>query len=101
MGALPRRPLGMGAILGLDVGFIRALGLGSLSLRPLVPLQRFVGVVARASVRASLLPSDLVAGVRFFLRVRQRRLWLRFRICGMAADRPLRSVLPLVRTLPF
>ena len=39
LGALSRRPLGLGRLLRLDLGELRSVGLGSLSLRPLV-LQR-------------------------------------------------------------
>src|ERR1035441_344576 len=45
-GSLSRRPLGLEAVLGLDVGLVRTLGLGTLPLRPLVPLWQFLDVVA-------------------------------------------------------
>src|SRR5450631_1771807 len=84
----------------MDLGFVRALGLGALSLWTLVRLWRQLGLVAGTCVRR--LPSDLGAGVRFLLRIwrgrleRWNRLRRRIRQCGLAAVRAGRSVLPVV-----
>ena len=48
LGALPLRPLGLGAALGLDLGRRRALGLRAVPLRPLGALARPLGLVRRA-----------------------------------------------------
>src|SRR6185437_13570496 len=103
--SVPRWPLGLGALLGVDVGFLRALGMGSLPLRTLVPVWRFVGVVARSGwsrLRLWLsLSAYLGACLRLLLRIRRRcwiRIWLWFG--GMASHWPLRSFLPMVGRIP-
>ena len=63
VGALSGRPLGMGALLWMDVGFLRTLGLGAVPLRALVLLEQRVGMVAGTGVSA--LSSAVVACVRY------------------------------------
>ena len=55
LGALPRRTLGMGRPLGLDLGGRRALGLRRVPLRPLDESSRNVGVGARSGAQSGLL----------------------------------------------
>src|ERR1035441_5391129 len=62
----------------MDVGFVRSLGLGAVSLRSLDDVQRSVGLVARSGLRISVLPSDLGAGLCFLLWIwRWFRIWIR------------------------
>src|SRR5205085_3075386 len=58
LGALSLRELGVVSALRLDVDWLRALGLGTLSLRPLGLPQRLLGVVSAQQV---LSQSQLVA----------------------------------------
>src|SRR5579862_7166179 len=67
MGALSRGSMGVAALFRLDVGFLRAVGLGSLPLWPLVALWRGLGVVAGTGGGVSRLLSGLApAYVSFF-----------------------------------
>ena len=81
--------------LWLDMGRLRALGLGAaVSLRALVPVWQFVGLVARPGV--CRLRPVLGAGVRVVLGM-GRRLWLWLRLGRMgwfrlAPGRPMRLV---------
>jgi hypothetical protein len=95
--SVPRWPLGLGALLGVDVGFLRALGMGSIPLRTLVPVWRFVGVVARSGWSRLWLSLSAYLGacLRLLLRIR-RRGWIWFWLGRMASHRPLRSFLPVV-----
>src|SRR5437762_13674901 len=94
--------MGLGALLGLDVGFLRALGVGALSLRALVRLSRSLGVVARTGcarvssrIRARLcfFPGLWVRGAQLVL-----RSWFRLRAYGLAACRSVRLLSSLVGT---
>src|SRR6185312_330219 len=103
--AVSRRTLGLGTLLGLDVGFLRALGMGALPLRTLVPVRRIMGLVAGSGwSRLWLwlsLPADLGACLRLLFRIRWRswiRIWLWFG--GMASHWPVRSILPVVGRIP-
>ena len=78
LGSVPRRQLGLGALLRLDLGWLRAMGLGAVSLWPLDVVWRFVGMVAGTGVGRGLLSSVLGAGLCFVLRIR-RRIWIRLR----------------------
>jgi hypothetical protein len=93
MGTLPGWPVGVGALLGLDLGLRGTLGLGALSLRSLVSLGRIVGLVAWPDL--SRVRADLGARIRLFLwiwrgcgRWLRRRVWIRLH--RMVADRSLR-----------
>ncbi len=68
LGAVSKRPLGLGRLLWLDLGERRSLGLGAVSLRPLVLGRGRMGLVSRP-VWASLLGARLC-----------RILWLRRRL---------------------
>src|SRR4051812_4642439 len=83
LGAVSRRSLGVGAGMGLDMGFVRTLGMGSVSLRSLVRLQQFMGMVARSGVRLSAVPAGMGARLRILLWFRRRGwrwswFWIRF-----------------------
>src|ERR1017187_10467749 len=68
----------------MDVGFVRSLGLGAVSLRSLDDVQRSVGLVARSGLRISVLPSDLGAGLCFVLWIwRWFRIWIRLWFQGL------------------
>src|ERR1035441_1295001 len=68
----------------MDVGFVRSLGLGAVSLRALDDVQRSVGLVARSGLRISVLPSDLGAGLCFLLWIwRWFRIWIRLWFRGL------------------
>src|SRR6185437_8210 len=80
LGAVSRRTLGLRTLLGMDMGFLRALGMGPLPLRTMVPIRRSMGVVAGSGwswlrLRVSL-PAHLGACLCFLLRIR-RRGWIR------------------------
>src|SRR6185312_7867460 len=76
--------------MGLDLGGLFPLGLGSLSLWPVVSVWSALELVAGSG--DAILPSGLGAGVCLLLRL-EWRVWLRVRIRqrGMVADRPVRS----------
>src|SRR5258708_37588899 len=103
LGAIPRRTLGLRALLWMDMGFLRTLGLGAVSLWTLVRLWRELGLVAGPGL--CRIRTDLGPGLRVLLWVWRWRLGIeprvrirgRFRKCGLAALRPRRPVLPLVR----
>ncbi len=82
------------------MGFLRALGLGSISLRSLVCSQRFVVLVAWSSVCVPSLLSSLGTRIRVILRVQSWRrvggLW--FRPHWLVADRTSGRFLSVVWT---
>src|SRR5271167_2813703 len=86
----------------MDLGLLRALGLGALSLRPLVLLWQLLGVVARACLRrlASPVGSGLCVLLWFWIWRRWLRLWVRW-IQWVAADRSSRPLLSLVWTVSW
>src|ERR1700685_812425 len=85
----------------MDMGFKRTLGLGALSLRALVRLQRRLVMVAGAGVCRLL--SDLGARICLLLRLGRRWIWSWFRLrlgaCWLAAHRAGRLVSPMVGPL--
>jgi hypothetical protein len=85
VGALPLRPLGLGGLVWVELDQLRPVGLGAVSLRPMVPSRQSLVLVARRLRRAPLLAAR--AGRLFRLgprRVRFRRR-LRLRARGMGA----------------
>ena len=85
LGSLPLRRVALHRLLRLDLGQPRALGLGSLSLRPLVPSRDLrLGLVSGRILQPSLLASR--AGC--FLRL---RLWYRV-WCRRALSLPSRGL---------
>src|ERR1700722_20198832 len=83
LGSLSSWPLGMGRLLWLDLDQWRPLGLGSLSLRPVVQRTLRLGVVAGRDLWSLLLE----AGASWFLRMGRtwiwRRFWIRIRQCRL------------------
>ncbi len=95
LGALPRRPLGLGRLLRLDLGRRRALGLGAVPLRELVPQRGLrLGMVPAA---ARVLRALAARAGRVHL-VRRRRLepGLRQRRHRLVPARTVRAVPPVV-----
>ena len=81
LGSLSKWRLDLGALLRLDVGWLRAVGLGALSLRALDVVRQFMGVVAGTGVGRGFLSSVLGSGIRVVLWIRRwlglgLRLWL-------------------------
>src|ERR1700691_5927027 len=82
MGALQLRQVGLGRLVWLDVDRLRELGLGAVSLWPLVQRSRVrrLALVSGRARRAALLVSGAGIVLRFWrgnrirLRLRQRRL---------------------------
>src|SRR5579872_1414846 len=93
LGPVSRRQLGLGALLRLDLGGLRALGMGSIPLRSLAMVERRLGMVAGTGVGCGILSSVLGAGVRFVLWLRRWlgiRFWLgRLGRVRLAATRAL------------
>src|SRR5438067_8583354 len=87
----------------MDVGFLRTVGLGSLSLWSLAVLQRRLVLVAGSGLFRLSAHMGTCLGVVFWLRIWQPafRLWLRVRfwIYWLASDWTLRSFLPVVGRL--
>jgi hypothetical protein len=103
MGTVQQWELGLGAVLRLDVGLVRALGLGALSLWSLVPLWKPVDVVAGTGY--AVLSADLGASLRVLPRIRGRRVWRRLWIRvwedRLASRWALRSILSVVWPRPI
>src|ERR1035438_9376469 len=96
LGSLPVRPLGLRRLVWLDLGQLRPLGLGSLSLRSLVPRRLRLG----RGTRAGHPPPLLVARAGGLLRVWRWWVWcrLRFRQRGLVCPGAVRGLPPLVGT---
>src|SRR5271157_1613290 len=84
----------------MDLGRLRALGLGAISLRTLVLVRQLVGLVAGSGV--GLVPSVLGSCLRVVLG-RRLRVWLGLGWLGrlrLAPDRALRLVPSVVGWIP-
>src|ERR1019366_7076994 len=62
LGALPQRALGLGVALGVDLGRRCTVGVRALPLRPLGPVWRPLGLVARRGAGSLLRPAGVCAG---------------------------------------
>src|ERR1019366_2749606 len=96
LGSLPVRSLGLRRLVWLDLGQLRPLGLGPLSLRTLVPRRLRMGLVPRSDHLAPL----LVARAGRFLRVWKWWVWCRVRFWqrGLVSPGAVRGLPPLVGT---
>src|ERR1017187_10443340 len=96
LGSLPVRSLGLRRLVWLDLGQLRPLGLGSLSLRPLVPRRLRLGLVPRFDH----LPPLLVARASRLLRVWRWWIWYRVRFWQrwLVSPGAVRGLPPLVGT---
>src|SRR5580765_1949163 len=95
LGAISDRKMGLGAILRLDMGFLRTMGLGAISLWQVVLLRQQLVLVAWTSL-CRLSPA-VVSGICLLRRLWTPR-WLRLWVDRMVPRWPPRSVLSLVRT---
>src|SRR5262245_16298020 len=81
LGPVSLRALGVDGFLWMDVGRMRALGMGSVSLRQLVPGLLRLGLVPGADSHAALLEAR--AGRLLWVgRIRRVQLWFRQRGMG-------------------
>src|ERR1700687_4166452 len=96
MGSVPRWQLGLGALLRMDLGWLRALGMGALSLRALDVVRQFLVVVAGTGVGRGILPSVLAARICVVLRIRRIRCWFRLGGLWLVAHRALRPLLTVL-----
>ena len=88
LAAVPRRPLDLAGPLGMDLGVLRALGLGAVSLRPLGHLELALVLGARRAARRGC---DLQPGAGRLRRRRTGLLGLRRRRHGLHRLVPARA----------
>src|ERR1041385_4838120 len=95
LGALSLRPLGVGRLVWVDLGQLRSVGLGAVSLRALVPWEPRLVLVSGRDRRAAL----LVARAGRLDRIRRRRrIWIRLPQYRLGTAGALRNLPSLVGT---